>query len=75
MLEIKLMFHQVCHLNSKKINQICICRFLLILYLLCAGTVIDNTVCHPKNNDFYLCAQAGMIVSTIFNVKFVSFLA
>ncbi|KAL5148091.1 Protein argonaute 4 [Glycine soja] len=26
------------------------------------GTVIDNTVCHPKNNDFYLCAQAGMIL-------------
>ncbi|KAK8487735.1 hypothetical protein V6N12_030614 [Hibiscus sabdariffa] len=25
-------------------------------------TVIDNKVCHPKNNDFYLCAHAGMIV-------------
>ncbi|KAK6928957.1 Protein argonaute, N-terminal, partial [Dillenia turbinata] len=25
------------------------------------GTVIDNSICHPKNNDFYLCAQAGMI--------------
>ncbi|KAK6928958.1 Argonaute, linker 1 domain [Dillenia turbinata] len=25
------------------------------------GTVIDNKICHPKNNDFYLCAHAGMI--------------
>ncbi|CAK8568369.1 unnamed protein product [Lathyrus sativus] len=25
------------------------------------GTVIDNTVCHPKNNDFYMCAHAGNI--------------
>ncbi|PPR86749.1 hypothetical protein GOBAR_AA33944 [Gossypium barbadense] len=25
------------------------------------GTVIDNKVCHPKNNDFYLGTQAGMI--------------
>ncbi|KAJ7949449.1 Argonaute family protein [Quillaja saponaria] len=25
------------------------------------GTVVDNKVCHPKNNDFYLCAHAGMI--------------
>ncbi|KAL9247932.1 hypothetical protein vseg_021308 [Gypsophila vaccaria] len=28
------------------------------------GTVIDNTICHPKNNDFYMCAQAGMIGTT-----------
>jgi hypothetical protein len=28
-----------------------------------AGTIIDNKVCHPRNNDFYLCAHAGMIVS------------
>ncbi|KAA8514775.1 hypothetical protein F0562_017954 [Nyssa sinensis] len=28
------------------------------------GTVIDNKVCHPKNNDFYMCAQAGMIGTT-----------
>ncbi|GKF14412.1 argonaute 4-like protein, partial [Tanacetum coccineum] len=26
------------------------------------GTVIDNKVCHPRNNDFYMCAHAGMIV-------------
>ncbi|KAG8478883.1 hypothetical protein CXB51_028739 [Gossypium anomalum] len=25
------------------------------------GTVIDNKVCHPKNNDFYLGTNAGMI--------------
>nr|AGS47796.1 argonaute 9 [Salvia miltiorrhiza] len=29
-----------------------------------AGTIIDNKVCHPKNNDFYLCAHAGMIGTT-----------
>ncbi|PPS14488.1 hypothetical protein GOBAR_AA06088 [Gossypium barbadense] len=25
------------------------------------GTVINNKVCHPKNNDFYLGTHAGMI--------------
>ncbi|OWM69089.1 hypothetical protein CDL15_Pgr025276 [Punica granatum] len=25
------------------------------------GTIIDNKICHPRNNDFYLCAHAGMI--------------
>ncbi|KHG10525.1 Protein argonaute 4 -like protein [Gossypium arboreum] len=25
------------------------------------GTVIDNKVCHPKNNDFYLGIYTGMI--------------
>ncbi|XP_057422673.1 protein argonaute 4-like [Lotus japonicus] len=25
------------------------------------GTVIDNNICHPKNNDFYMCAHAGAI--------------
>ncbi|KAE8037699.1 hypothetical protein FH972_010266 [Carpinus fangiana] len=29
-----------------------------------AGTIIDNKVCHPRNNDFYLCAHAGMIGTT-----------
>ncbi|KAI8573322.1 hypothetical protein RHMOL_Rhmol01G0268200 [Rhododendron molle] len=28
------------------------------------GTVIDNKVCHPRGNDFYLCAHAGMIGTT-----------
>lgn len=25
------------------------------------GTVIDRDVCHPRNNDFYLCSHAGLI--------------
>ncbi|GFS37844.1 argonaute family protein [Actinidia rufa] len=28
------------------------------------GTVIDSKVCHPRNNDFYMCAHAGMIGTT-----------
>ncbi|XP_071932116.1 protein argonaute 4A-like [Coffea arabica] len=28
------------------------------------GTVIDNGVCHPRSNDFYMCAHAGMIGTT-----------
>uniref|UniRef100_A0A5B7CCF5 Argonaute 4 n=1 Tax=Davidia involucrata TaxID=16924 RepID=A0A5B7CCF5_DAVIN len=28
------------------------------------GTVIDSQVCHPYNNDFYMCAHAGMIGTT-----------
>ncbi|KAL6558812.1 hypothetical protein OROMI_019162 [Orobanche minor] len=24
-----------------------------------AGTMVDTRVCHPRNNDFYLCAQRG----------------
>ncbi|PPR81672.1 hypothetical protein GOBAR_AA39042 [Gossypium barbadense] len=28
------------------------------------GTVIDNKVCHPKNNDFCLGTHAGMIGTT-----------
>ncbi|KAH6814845.1 Argonaute family protein [Perilla frutescens var. frutescens] len=28
------------------------------------GTVIDNGICHPRNNDFYMCAHAGMIGTT-----------
>ncbi|XP_061364756.1 protein argonaute 4A-like [Gastrolobium bilobum] len=28
------------------------------------GTVIDNSICHPKNNDFYMCAQAGIMGTT-----------
>ena len=36
-----------------------------MLLLLCrAGTVVDNSVCHPRTYDFYMCAHAGMIVST-----------
>ncbi|GER34610.1 argonaute family protein [Striga asiatica] len=29
-----------------------------------AGTVIDTGICHPRNNDFYMCAHAGMIGTT-----------
>ncbi|KAG9157269.1 hypothetical protein Leryth_004931 [Lithospermum erythrorhizon] len=25
------------------------------------GTIIDSKICHPKNNDFYLCAHFGAI--------------
>ncbi|XP_077241476.1 protein argonaute 4B-like [Tasmannia lanceolata] len=28
------------------------------------GTVVDNQVCHPRNNDFYMCPHAGMIGTT-----------
>ncbi|XP_057981140.1 protein argonaute 4B-like, partial [Malania oleifera] len=28
------------------------------------GTVIDSKVCHPRSNDFYMCAHAGMIGTT-----------
>ncbi|KAL8246612.1 hypothetical protein R6Q59_007828 [Mikania micrantha] len=28
------------------------------------GTIVDNEVCHPKYNDFYLCAQNGPIGTT-----------
>ncbi|MCD7465547.1 Protein argonaute 4A [Datura stramonium] len=28
------------------------------------GTVVDNAICHPKTNDFYMCAHAGPIGTT-----------
>ncbi|GAB4836180.1 Protein argonaute-4 [Ancistrocladus abbreviatus] len=28
------------------------------------GTIIDSKICHPRNNDFYMCAHAGMIGTT-----------
>ncbi|KAL5722545.1 Protein argonaute 4B [Ranunculus cassubicifolius] len=28
------------------------------------GTVIDKQICHPRNNDFYMCSHAGMIGTT-----------
>ena len=39
----------------------------------CAGTIVDNTICHPRNNDFYLCAHAGMIVSSLMVLSFTVF--
>ncbi|KAK4379125.1 hypothetical protein RND71_000987 [Anisodus tanguticus] len=34
-----------------------------IMFLL-VWTVIDNAICHPKTNDFYMCAHAGPIGTT-----------
>lgn len=28
-----------------------------------AGTIVDSRICHAHNNDFYLCAHAGIMVS------------
>ncbi|CAA7061180.1 unnamed protein product [Microthlaspi erraticum] len=28
------------------------------------GTIIDTKICHPLNNDFFLCAHAGMMGTT-----------
>ncbi|GAA0158071.1 translation initiation factor [Lithospermum erythrorhizon] len=28
------------------------------------GTIIDSKICHPKNNDFYLCSHFGAIGTT-----------
>ncbi|MCL7040174.1 hypothetical protein MKW94_016647 [Papaver nudicaule] len=28
------------------------------------GTVVDRQICHPLNNDFYICSHAGMIGKT-----------
>lgn len=30
-----------------------------------SGTVVDTKVVHPRNYDFYMCAHAGMIVSSL----------
>jgi len=38
--------------------------FCYLIFFLVAGTVIDNKICHPRNYDFYMCAHAGMIVSS-----------
>ncbi|CAH2072238.1 unnamed protein product, partial [Thlaspi arvense] len=29
-----------------------------------AGTIIDSKICDPRNNDFYLCAHAGLLGTT-----------
>ncbi|KAK4741945.1 hypothetical protein SAY87_025533 [Trapa incisa] len=28
------------------------------------GTIVDTSICHPRNNDFYLCAHAGIMGTT-----------
>lgn len=38
---------------------IVICVFLLLKY---TGTVVDTSICHPSEFDFYLCSHAGIKV-------------
>uniref|UniRef100_B9N7E6 Uncharacterized protein n=1 Tax=Populus trichocarpa TaxID=3694 RepID=B9N7E6_POPTR len=44
---------------SKTADEGMIRSFLIACAL---RTVIDNKICHPRNNDFYICAHAGMIL-------------
>ncbi|KAK9218308.1 hypothetical protein WN943_006945 [Citrus x changshan-huyou] len=37
------------------------CRFMGSPENVPPGTIIDKGVCHPRNNDFYLRAHAGLI--------------
>lgn len=41
---------------------------VVLILSLSVGTVVDTKVVHPKNYDFYMCAHAGMIVSSFSNV-------
>ena len=34
----------------------------IFLILKIIGTVVDSTICHPHNFDFYLCSHAGIKV-------------
>ncbi|PPR94855.1 hypothetical protein GOBAR_AA25814 [Gossypium barbadense] len=47
--------------EKRKPDQIIIFRERGSLDNVLHGTVIDNKVCHPKSNDFYLGTHAGMI--------------
>ncbi|PPS18394.1 hypothetical protein GOBAR_AA02195 [Gossypium barbadense] len=47
--------------GKRKPDQIIIFRDGGFLDNVLHGTVIDNKVCHPKNNNFYLGTHAGMI--------------
>ncbi|PPR81225.1 hypothetical protein GOBAR_AA39489 [Gossypium barbadense] len=47
--------------GKRKPNQIIIFRDGGSPNNMLHGTVIDNKVCHPNNNDFYLGTHAGMI--------------
>ncbi|KAJ8440702.1 hypothetical protein Cgig2_005433 [Carnegiea gigantea] len=49
-------FNQVLNIEFDQIKQ--------LSWVILSGTVIENTICHPKNNDFYMCAHAGMIGTT-----------
>lgn len=44
-------------------NSVLLIEWKLLTFFYYAGTVIDNKICHARNNDFYMCAHAGMIVS------------
>lgn len=37
--------------------------FKMHSFSLPSGTVVDTDIVHPRNNDFFMCAHAGMIVS------------
>ncbi|KAL0740781.1 hypothetical protein Bca4012_082294 [Brassica carinata] len=37
----------------------------VVFVFVTAETIIESKICHPKNNDFYLCVHAGMIASII----------
>ncbi|PPS09911.1 hypothetical protein GOBAR_AA10730 [Gossypium barbadense] len=50
--------------GKRKPDQIIIFRDGGSLDNVLHGTIIDNKVCHPKNNDFYLGTHAGMIKIT-----------
>ena len=62
-MDLLIMFHQV--IIKVAANFSCIMKSMC-LHRFFAGTIIDNKVCHPRNNDFYLCAHGGMIVSYLF---------
>ncbi|KAL6196031.1 hypothetical protein ACLB2K_031648 [Fragaria x ananassa] len=58
-------FNQVLNIELDQIIEVlCTARFGFNLEITSPSTIIDNRICHPKNNDFYLCAQAGMIGTT-----------
>lgn len=37
--------------------------FLFLFYAISKGTVVDSTICHPTEFDFYLCSHAGIKVN------------
>ena len=40
----------------------CTNKWNIFLILKTLGTVVDSTICHPHNFDFYLCSHAGIKV-------------
>lgn len=43
------------------------------IFLDFSGMIVDKTICHPKNNDFYLCAHKGIMVSSLMVLSFTFF--